>query len=235
MQISCICQILKFSGRKYIIFKRKSPLRIDPFLNHTRNYSQREGGGGSWKHRNSDRGMKERRVNDDRKTSRCLRTTVSAHHAVFPSISSSVCRSLSFLFSGSIQISPRLSSSFFSLPVVISHHSLSSSLCFFLSTCSQHTFSHFSVSTAVSFLALHLFFSLQSCLEIIFLLRENQSLRTQVVSTGLLPPTHTHTNLHTAPHTHKKNSNTENMQQNNLQCSWVYLCVLICRMPGWPH
>lgn len=174
-------------------------------------------------------------MNDDRQTSRCLRTTVSAHHAVFPSISSSVCWALSFLFSGSIQISPRLSSSFFfPLPVVISHHSLSSSLCFFLSTCSQHTFAHFSLSTAASFLALHLFFSLQSCLEIIFLLRENQALHTHD-STDLLPPTHTHRNVHTAPRTHKKNSNTENMQQNSLQCSWVYLCVLICRTPGWPH
>lgn len=39
---------------------------------------------------------------------------MSAHHAVFQSISSCVYPSLSFHLSGSIQISPLLSSSFFS-------------------------------------------------------------------------------------------------------------------------
>lgn len=33
----------------------------------------------------------ERRVNDERRTSRRLRTTMSAHHVVFPPFSSSVC------------------------------------------------------------------------------------------------------------------------------------------------
>lgn len=41
----------------------------------------------------SDGGMRGegRRVNDERRTSRRLRTTMSAHHVVFPSSSSSVC------------------------------------------------------------------------------------------------------------------------------------------------
>lgn len=172
--------------------------------------------------------MKERRVNDDRKTSRCLRTTVSAHHVVFPSISSSVCRSLSFLFSGSIQISPRLSSSFFS------------SLLLFLTTPSLPPYVSFfplAVNTPLLiflFLQLSLFsYALVPVQKsFFFFVRINQSIRT---STQTYYHQHIHINAHTAPHTHKKNSNTENMQQNSLQCSWVYLCVLICRMPGWPH
>lgn len=41
----------------------------------------------------SDRGMRDAvgRVNDERRTSRHLRTTVSAHHVVFPSFPPSVC------------------------------------------------------------------------------------------------------------------------------------------------
>lgn len=46
-----------------------------------------------WEDGDSDGGMRgeERRVNDEKRTSRRLRTTVSAHHVVFPSFSSSVC------------------------------------------------------------------------------------------------------------------------------------------------
>lgn len=144
--------------------------------------------------------MKERRVTDERKTSRCLRTTVSAQHAVSPSISSSVCRSLSFLSSGSIQISPRLSSSFLSsLLLFLTTPSLPPSVSFFPLAVNTPLLIFLFVQLSL-FSFLHLFFSLQSCLEVVFLRRENQSLHTQVYA-ALPPPTHTHCPTHTYAHT----------------------------------
>lgn len=92
----------------------------------------------------------KRRVNDERRASRRLRTTMSALHVVFPSISSCVCLSVSLSPSGFIQIS-LLVSHVFSFPVVISHPSLSSFLYVSFSSLSViHLSSLLSISAAVS-------------------------------------------------------------------------------------
>lgn len=96
------------------------------------------------------------RVNDERRTSRHLRTTVSAHHVVFPSFPPSVCLtpscSLRFLLFSRMFFSIGFCCYFSPLPL-------------FLSVCVSLLFQfiRFSVSTAV-FAALHLFSLLLSCL-----------------------------------------------------------------------
>lgn len=88
-----------------------------------------------------------RRVNDEKRTSRRLRTTVSAHHVVFSSISLSVCLSPLFLALFTFLLISLLF--FLSLLLFLTPPSLP--LCTFLALlCLSHTFPHFSVSTAVS-------------------------------------------------------------------------------------
>lgn len=96
-----------------------------------------------WKDGDSDIGM--RAMNDERRTSRRLRTTMSAHRVVFPSISSFWLHS-NFSFSVLFFV--------FSLCYYFLACLLFLSVCFFPSTFSQHTFI-LSVSTAVS-LQLHI-------------------------------------------------------------------------------
>ncbi len=86
-------------------------------------------------------------MNDERRTSRRLRTTMSAHHVVFPSFSSSVW--LYYDFSSS------LSCVSVSFSAVISHPSLSSSL--------YVSFSPLSVTLLSSLLPVSSGVSLQLC------------------------------------------------------------------------
>lgn len=160
--------MLKFWETKYIFFKRKSPLRIDLFLNHTRKQSQRGEKLEGQKFRQRNEGEKSEWWQKDKQ--------MSEDHRVCPPC----CLHLHFLirFSVSIQISPRFSSSFF-LPCCY-FSTVPLFLLMFLSfhLQSTHLYSFFCFYSCL-FLALRLFFSLHSCLEIIFFfVRINQSIRT---------------------------------------------------------
>lgn len=105
----------------------------------------------------------ERRVNNERRTSRRLRATMSAHHVVFPSFSWSVCLAPS----GYITIPPLLTRVFLYLfccyfsPLPLNH-----SLCFFLSSFSHTVFFTSLCFYSCLFAALHLFPSLLSFLSL---------------------------------------------------------------------
>ena len=126
---------------------------------------------------------------------------------------------------------------FFPLPVGISHHSISSSLCFFLSfhLQSTHLYSVFCFYSCL-FLALHLFLPFHSCLGVLFLLCKNQSVHT-LVSTDLLPPTHTHTRTraHTHTHcpTHIKTTAIQKICSRTVYNAPGFICE--CSFAGWPH
>lgn len=96
-------------------------------------------------------------MNDGRRTSRRLRTTMSAHHVVLPSISSSVCLSPSFWLYSDF---PSSLSCFFSSSVVISHPSFSSSLYVPFSPLSVTPFLTPLCFYSCLFAALHLFMRL---------------------------------------------------------------------------
>lgn len=93
---------------------------------------------------------------------------------------------------------------------------------------STHLYSFFCFDSCL-FLALHLFFSPQSCGEIIFLLRENQSVRTHELA-DLLPPTHTHTKTHTLHHTHIKRTAIEKICSRAVYNAPEFICA--CSFAG---
>lgn len=147
---------------------------------------------------------------------------MSEDHRVCPPC----CPPLHFLilFSGSIQISPRLSSSLFSsLLLFLTTPSLPYYVSFHLQ--STHLYSFFCFYSCL-FLALHLFSSLRSCLEIVFLLRENQSVHMHVY-TDLPPPTHTHTDTHahTLLHTHVKRTAIQKICSRTVYDAPGYICA----------
>lgn len=106
-----------------------------------------------WKDGDSDIGM--RAMNDERRTSRRLRTTVSAHRVVFPSISSSVSLPPSFWLHSNFSSSV-LFFVFFSLLLFLGLPALP--LCMFLSLHFQSTYLYSLCFYSCLFAASHLFF-----------------------------------------------------------------------------